>query len=257
MIYLTGDTHGDFRRFSTRIFPEQKQMTKNDYVIILGDFAGIWAADPENSMENYWLNWLDKEKPFTTLFIDGKHENYDRLYAYHVREWKGGKVHEIRPSVLHLMRGQIFDLCGKTFFTFGGARSHDIRDGIFEADDPALKRIRRLAAEGYAKYQELLYRVNHVSWWEQELPSEEEYREGTANLKEADIEVDHILTHCLPTSLQLLAGEGRYEPDPLTEYLEQIRKLTTYKCWFCGHYHWDHNLTESEKILYSQIVRVV
>ena len=254
MIYLTGDTHGDFRRFSTRIFPEQKQMTKNDYVIILGDFAGIWAADPENSMENYWLNWLDKEKPFTTLFIDGNHENYDRLYAYPVREWKGGKVHEIRPSVLHLMRGQIFRLCGKTFFT------SMLMACCAEKQVLELERIREqpLKVMWYDTEQSrLLYRVNHVSWWEQELPSEEEYREGTANLKEADFEVDYILTHCLPTSLQLLAGEGRYEPDPLTEYLEQIRKLTTYKCWFCGHYHWDHNLTESEKILYSQIVRVV
>ena len=136
MIYLTGDTHGDFRRFSTRVFPEQKQMTKDDYVIILGDFAGIWSTDPEDSMEKYWLNWLEKEKPYTTLFIDGNHENYDRLCQYPVREWNGGKVHEIQPSVLHLMRGQIFRLCGKTFFTFGGARSHDVQDGVFEWDYP-------------------------------------------------------------------------------------------------------------------------
>ena len=257
MIYLTGDTHGDFRRFSTRIFPEQKQMTKDDYVIILGDFGGVWSADPEEPMEKYWLDWLEKEKPFTTLFIDGNHENYDRLYTYPVREWKGGKVHEIRPSVLHLMRGQIFRLCGKTFFTLGGASCHDIEDGIFEADDPELKRIHRMAAKGYPEYQDLRYRVNHVSWWAQELPSEEEFREADLNLQKAGYDVDFILTHCLPTSLHLSAGEGRYEADALTDYLEQVREHTTYKYWFCGHYHWDHNITDSEKILYSQIVRVV
>ena len=257
MIFLTGDTHGDFRRLSTRIFPEQKQMTKKDYVIILGDFGGIWATNPEDSMEQYWLNWLDKEKPFTTLFVDGNHENYDRLYGYPVRDWNGGKVHEIRPSVFHLLRGQIFRLCGKSFFIFGGARSHDIQDGIFEADDPELKRIHRMAAKGFTEYQDLFYRINHVSWWEQELPSAEECREGIANLRPANFEVDYILTHCLPTSLHLLASEGRYEADPLTEYLEQIRELTNYKYWFCGHYHWDHNLTEREKILYSQIIRIV
>lgn len=256
MIFLTGDTHGDFRRLSTRIFPEQKQMTKKDYVIILGDFGGIWATDPEDSMEKYWMNWLDKEKPFMTLFVDGNHENYDRLYGYPVRDWNGGKVHEIRPSVFHLMRGQIFRLCGKTFFIFGGARSHDIQDGIFEVDDPELRRIHRMAAKGVTEYQDLFYRVNHVSWWEQELPSKEECREGIANLCQANFEVDYILTHCLPTSLHLLASEGRYEADPLTEYLEQIRELTNYKYWFCGHYHWDHNLTEREKILYSQIIRI-
>ena len=64
MIYITGDTHGNFRRFSTDIFPEQKQMTKDDYVIICGDF-GIWNDSPE---ERHWLDWLN-EKNFTTLFL--------------------------------------------------------------------------------------------------------------------------------------------------------------------------------------------
>ena len=34
MIYITGDTHGDFSRFSVEAFPEQKNMTKDDYVTI-------------------------------------------------------------------------------------------------------------------------------------------------------------------------------------------------------------------------------
>lgn len=41
MIYITGDCHGDYRRFSTQVFPEQKGMSKQDYVIICGDF-GLW-----------------------------------------------------------------------------------------------------------------------------------------------------------------------------------------------------------------------
>ena len=43
----------------------------------------------------YWLNWLDKE-PFTTLFVDGNHENIARLNALPVHQWHGGKVHFIR-----------------------------------------------------------------------------------------------------------------------------------------------------------------
>ena len=38
MIFVTGDTHGDFLRFEGECFPEQKQMTKDDYVIICGDY---------------------------------------------------------------------------------------------------------------------------------------------------------------------------------------------------------------------------
>lgn len=74
MIYITGDCHGDWRRFSLDCFPEQKEMTRNDYVIICGDF-GLWH---DTSSERYWLDWLNN-KPFTTLFVDGNHENYDRL----------------------------------------------------------------------------------------------------------------------------------------------------------------------------------
>ena len=139
IVYITGDTHGDFRRFSTNIFPEQKQMTKDDYVIICGDF-GIWNDSPE---ERHWLDWLN-EKPFTTLFVDGNHSNFDRLYAMPVDEWYGGKVHFIRNSIIHLMRGQVFEIAGKHIFTMGGASSHDIDAGILEPDDPDFKAKRKL-----------------------------------------------------------------------------------------------------------------
>ena len=76
MIYVTGDCHGDFRKFSTDSFPEQKEMTKDDIVIVCGDFGAIWDSDGMSRFESYWLNWLD-EKPFTTVFVDGNHENFD------------------------------------------------------------------------------------------------------------------------------------------------------------------------------------
>lgn len=76
---------------------------------------------------------------FKKLLTDGNHENFDRLYAYPVEMWHGGKVHKIRPSVIHLMRGQIFELEEKKIFTFGGASSHDISAGILEPDDPKFK----------------------------------------------------------------------------------------------------------------------
>ena len=97
---MTGDTHaGWMERLNTAAFPEQKEMTKDDYVIILGDF-GIWD---DSKREKYGLDWLEK-KSFTTLFIDGNHENYDMLDAMPEKRWNGGKVHVIRPTVMHLMR---------------------------------------------------------------------------------------------------------------------------------------------------------
>ncbi len=134
MIYITGDTHSDFLRFEIDKFPIQTDMTKNDYVIICGDFGGLWTFEEESNREKYWLNWLN-ERNFTTLFVDGNHENFTRLYNYPIEEWHGGKVHKIRDSVIHLMRGEIYDIDDKKFFTFGGARSHDIRDGILNLDE--------------------------------------------------------------------------------------------------------------------------
>lgn len=104
MIYITGDCHREYRRFNTQNFPEQKEMTKEDYVIVCGDFGGVWSFEKEDKEEKHLLDWLE-EKPFTTLYVDGNHENFDRLYGYPIENWQGGKVHKIRPSVLHLMRG--------------------------------------------------------------------------------------------------------------------------------------------------------
>lgn len=107
MIFITGDCHGDYRRFSANIFPEQRGMTKEDFVIICGDF-GLWD---ESGEQKYWRKWLS-EKPFTTLWVDGNHENYDLLKTYPVECWRGGKVQFITPDIIHLMRGQVYDIEG-------------------------------------------------------------------------------------------------------------------------------------------------
>ena len=251
MIYITGDCHSDFRRFSTKIFTEQKEMSKDDYVIICGDFGGVWDKDRESSREKYNLDWLDS-KSFTTLFIDGNHENFDRLDAFPVEEWHDGKVHKIRNSVIHLMRGQIYEIQGKSFFAFGGASSHDIDGGILELDDPDFhRRKKRLNREW------IPYRINHVSWWEQEIASDAEMLEGVMNLQKHGNEVDYIITHCCATSIQALLSLGGYEPDKQTDYLEKIRQQVQYKKWFFGHYHDNKQVTADDLLLYEQIMRIL
>lgn len=243
MIYVTGDTHGDFSRFNTRHFPEQKGMTKEDFVIICGDF-GIWEETKE---QDYWWDWLEK-KPFTTLFVTGNHSNYDLLKKYPLEEWRGGKVQHIRPSVIHLMRGQIFNLDEHLFFTMGGASCHDTQGGILEPDAPNFEsRFRRAKALG------LPFRINHISWWKEELPSEEEYREARRNLDACDWKVDYVITHCCPTSLIPLAGDESYRPDHLTDFLEELKEKLTFSQWFFGHYHDNAVFEEHFHLLYEQI----
>ena len=250
MIFITGDCHSDFVRFNIENFPEQNKMTKDDCVIICGDFGGVWNVDEESKRESWWMDWLE-ERPFTTLFVDGNHENFDRLYGYPVERWKGGKVHRIRSSVIHLMRGQVFQIEGKKIFTFGGANSHDISGGILEPDDPNFK-----AKKKELDRRWLPYRINHVSWWAQELPSETEMKEGLNNLEANGNDVDFIVSHCCSSSTQAMFGGGLFTPDVLTDYLEQIRRTVKFKKWFFGHYHDNKNVNAEEILLYDQVIRI-
>ena len=191
-IYITGDTHGDFQRFGSKYFPQQKEMSWEDYVVIAGDFGGLWDGSQK---DQYWLDWLNK-KPFTTLFVDGNHENFDLLNTLPEKEWNGGRVHVVREHVLHLMRGQVFDFGGLAWFTMGGAASHDIQDGILDPAAPDFERqywlMRRMRS---------MFRVKGVSWWEEEMPSLEEYQEALANLERVNWTVDCVLTHCAPSGV--------------------------------------------------------
>lgn len=248
MIFVTGDCHGNFERFKPEYFPEQARMTKDDVVIITGDFGGVWFGD-ERDVEA--LDWLE-QLPFTLAFVDGNHENYDALERYPVAHWRGGKVHPIRPHVLHLMRSQIFELEGYTFFTMGGAKSHDIEDGILESDDPNFERkLLMLQSKPRARY-----RIHHITWWEQELPDDKEYIEAKKNLEYYGWQTDYIITHCAPTSIAL-AGMRHNEADRLTDFLQEIKEKAQYLYWLFGHYHDNRAIDEKHILLWEQIVRII
>lgn len=248
MIFVTGDCHGNFERFKPEYFPEQAQMTKDDVVIITGDFGGVWFGDKRDDEP---LDWLER-LPFTLAFVDGNHENYDALAKYPIEIWHGGKVHSIRPHVLHLLRGQIFELEGYTLFTMGGARSHDIEDGILEPDAPDFARkLQMLQRKPRARY-----RIDHISWWKQELPNDEECAEARKNLERCGWQANYIITHCAPTSIAL-AGTRHNEADRLTDFLQEMKEKAQYHYWLFGHYHDNRAIDERHILLWEQIVRII
>ena len=256
MIYLTGDTHADFKRFSSARFPDQKEMTKDDMVIILGDFGGVWNYTGESSQERWWLDWLN-DKHFTTCFVDGNHENYTRLYSneYPIIDFHGGKVHQLRDSIYHLMRGHIFDFEDKQFFVMGGAKSHDIQDGIF---DMYKYKSAKLAIRALNRWQKQgkQFRVKDFSWWESEIPHEQELSFGRQKLDSVHYEVDYVLSHCLPTSVAAVGGWR--ESDPLTTYFDHLLQdgLKFYR-WYCGHYHVERRIMGKFIIKYEDIERIL
>ena len=171
-IYVTGDVHGRAEygssRFAFKNWPLGRTLTRDDAVIVAGDFGFVWDG---SNAEKYWLDWFES-KPWTTCFVDGNHENHRMLAELPVREWSGGLVHEARPHVLHLMRGEVFDIGGLTVLAMGGAASND----------------RQCRREGR-------------SWWPEEMPSEEEMERCRASLDLVGWKVDYVVTHEAPAAL--------------------------------------------------------
>lgn len=169
-IFVTGDVHGiaeyGASRFSSRSWPLGCTLTRDDVVIVAGDFGFIWGG---SNTDKYWLDWFES-KPWTTCFVDGNHENHRLLAELPVREWNGGLVHEVRPHVLHLMRGEVFDIAGTTVLTMGGAASHDKQ-----------------------------WRQEGKTWWPEEMPSESETEHCLDTLDRVGWKVDYVVTHEAPS----------------------------------------------------------
>ena len=253
MVYLTGDTHADFTRFATRNFPEQREMTKDDIVIILGDFGGVWHDCKE---ERYWLDWLN-DKPFTVCYVDGNHECHDRYCSdeFPIVDFHGGKAQRIRDSIFHLMRGNVFDFEDKTFFAMGGASSHDIWDGILDADDfsspEAFESTYKLWRE-----QGRMFRVNHVSWWKEEIPSQEEFDFAERTLRQNNYCVNYVISHCCPQEIATMAG--CHDSDKLTLWFTKLlQDGLQFDHWYCGHYHINRRFMGKFDILYEKIMRLL
>jgi predicted phosphodiesterase len=181
-LFVTGDTHGnacsEFEKLNSTNFPVGKSLTSEDIVVILGDFGLLFKPDLTRE-EFYWLNWLS-EKPWTTLFIDGNHENFERLNTLPESSKWGGKVgvvdlsidtSKMKKPIYHLKRGQVFEINGKKIFTMGGALSID-----------------------------KVYRTPYISWWPQEDVNYAEMEEAYTNLEKVDNKVDFIFTHTCPNN---------------------------------------------------------
>lgn len=220
---ITGDTHGTLDLAKLKIYCTTHN-TADEYILILGDCGVRFHGGLKDSVTQKALEDLPCK---AILFLDGNHENFDLLNSYEVKEWNGGKVHFISDKIIHLMRGQIFNIEDKTFFVFGGGNSIDKE-----------------------------YRIEGRSWWPSEMPSKEEYEDGIRNLEEAGNKVDYILTHTAPDFICKQLVNHLYEgEEELQEYLGKISSLVTFKEWYYGHWHFDKDIG-SYKGMYNRVVEI-
>ena len=124
MNYITGDFHSTFEKLSRKRFPEQREMTGENRLFCTGDLGLLWNVTPDGE-ENYWKTFLNN-KAFDIYFVDGNHENFDRLYSEsEIVERNGGKMRKISENIYLLLRGEVYEIGGKLYFTMGGGASHD------------------------------------------------------------------------------------------------------------------------------------
>ena len=218
MIYVTGDLHGDFERFSAKAL---RKLKKGDTLICCGDFGFLWEG---GKAEERALKKIGRF-PFTTLFVDGAHENHEALQALPVTEYAGAAAHQLGKRLYHLLRGGILELEGKRIFVFGGGESSD-RD----------------------------LREENRSWWYQELPTVEEIAAGRQALEEKGNLVDAVITHEAPGKIRRFLSMDDREYHYLNAFLDEINQKAAFSQWYFGFFHLDKKITPLHTAVYREVI---
>lgn len=233
-IYITGDTHGNIQRFYPMHYPKLEELGTNDYLIVVGDFGFIYYEPPSNQ-ELKELEYIGNKK-FTTLFIDGNHDNHNLINSYPEISMFGGKVNKINDKLYHLKRGEIYTILDKTFFCFGGAYSID-------------------------KYR----RTTNIDWWETEYPTTKEIDNAINNLNKYDNKVDYVITHTVQDHIvdymitnrmfPMIFGDRKVN-DYVCKTLEHILFNVDYTHQYFGHFHVDRKINYKHTCLFYDIISI-
>lgn len=217
MYYITGDTHGDFRRILS--FCDAQSFTpKRDTLIILGD-AGLNYYGDDRDMA---LKAKVSRLPITLLCIHGNHEmRPEGIASYEESIWRGGNIYveAAYPNILFAKDGEVFELNGEFAIVIGGAYSVD-------------------------KYYRL---ARGHRWFEDEQTSDETMEKVERKLCSLDWRIDTVLSHTCPLKYEptevFLKGINQSTVDKRTEsWLDTIESKLNYNRWFCGHYHTDKQI---------------
>lgn len=224
--YLYGDLHRDNDLFPLIEQTRKKKITDEDILIILGDFGGIWFNDYK---DEEWIENLENTLPYKyILFVDGNHECFEKINKLPIVEMFGNPVHKCGEKTYHLMRGFRYNINEKTFFVMGGASSVD-----------------------------KFVRVEGISWWPEEMPSEEEYERAFRTLDDNEYKFDYILSHCAANSIQKGLSKFFINKDKLTCFFESILDDLQYKHWYFGHYHMNKTINKyNATCIYRKVIKL-
>lgn len=223
MIYVTGDTHGDYERFCSSA---TRKLKKGDTLIVCGDFGFIWNGGPEEAKILKKLS----EKKFNICFVDGTHENFKLLDSCEISEWNGGKVHHLGGGLYHLMRGQIYEIEGQKIFAMGGGESPDME-----------------------------IRIANNTWNPLESPTQQELIEGAENIDKVGNKVDFIITHEPSARIKdflQLSNIDKTRLTVLNTYFDELGKSCEYKKWYFGSMHLDKHISSSQIAVFTSVLEL-
>ena len=222
-IFITGDTHDSremFLKLSSRHF-NTKGLTKDDYLIILGDFGAVtWDNTKESIYNRNWLN----NKPFTTLFIDGNHDNFNILDNLPTTKMFDAEVGVLSDTIFHLKRGQIYNINDCKFLAIGGAYSID-----------------------------KIYRKKDISWWSRETLSAFEEKQTEKNVIKNNYNIDYVLSHTIFPEIGEKLIQSKTIHCPVSSFLRGLDLTLNFNKWFFGHFHNDKIINEKYYALYNTI----
>lgn len=218
MIYVTGDTHGDERRFQQfkKLFPKQR-----DHLLICGDFGFVWDGSETEKKRLARLERLD----CVILFVEGVHDNLDLLGRCPIEEYCGGRVRRVGKNLFWMQRGEIFTIEGVRIFALGGGESKD-------ADE----------------------REEGINWWPQELPSCGELTAAREALRRAGDEVDLIITHQHPDLELGLVDPRSQQVNALSTFLRLTAETVRFRHWYFGGEHIDRAVSPKMTSVFQKIL---
>jgi predicted phosphodiesterase len=252
-IFVFGDLHGnqenEYKYLSTKNFPEQKELTKEDIVIQLGDFGYVWYYPESKDLYKKDMNILNEiaKKRYTMLVVPGNHENYDIINSLPIIEKWGGKVYELKlkeGSIYFTVRGEIYTINNKKFLTFSGATTSSSEERFSYEQYLSQEKVKKKKYR-YNELRKIVYekvKLKEVSIWKQELATEEEKEYTRKNLEKYNNKVDYVLTHTAPTFVikellhQTEYNKIKFECDT-AKFLDEISNIIEFKEWHYGHLH--------------------
>ena len=258
--FMFGDLHGgqdgEFKYLTKKVFIEQKDLTSDDVVFFLGDFGLPWFYDPHGDdlkKERKAFNSL-LPTSYTIFVIPGNHENYHLINDLPIIDKWGGRVYvyEYNGSfIYYAVRGEVYFINGKMIFTFSGALSGNLNEKVLRKD--LVNKYKVLPKFRYGEFignRPKKIKLRHVDYWEEELFTEEERLRALDNLASVNNNVDLILTHTCALSIvsTMLKTSGRDVDnklnDPVALFLEELKKIITFKEWHFGHLHFKYKIDE-------------